>query len=106
MNTYSIAADSRRWWWLSATAGAIATAAVTAILVVPATSSVTPLERPITGGGSVTEPVAIVKRPCYLARPEWNTPRGTEHPVCTTQLGHPAEIDASGDARPMPDYQP
>jgi len=105
MNSYSLAADSRRWWWLPATAGAIGTAAVTAILVVPATGSASLLEPPpsgVGGVGSVTE----VDRPCYLARPEWNTPRGWEHPVCTTLLRGRSDSEVSGLGRPAPAYLP
>jgi hypothetical protein len=105
MNSYSLSADSRRWWWLPATAGAIGTAAVTAILVVPATGNVAPFEPPPTqiidtSGGGV-----VVERPCYLARPDWNTVGGWEHPVCTTVLRSPAEPTA-GLGRPAPDYLP
>jgi hypothetical protein len=105
MNSYSLAADSRRWWWLPATAGAIGTAAVTAILVVPATGSASLLEPPsneVGGVGSVTE----VHRPCYLARPEWNTPRGWEHPVCTTLLRGQGGDLGQYHARPAPDALP
>jgi hypothetical protein len=105
MNSYSLAADSRRWWWLPATAGAIGTAAVTAILVVPATGSASLLEPPpsgVGGVGSVTE----VDRPCYLARPEWNTPRGWEHPVCTTLLRGQGGDLGQYHARPAPDALP
>jgi hypothetical protein len=108
MNSYSLAADSRRWWWLPATAGAIGAAAVTVILVVPATGSASLLEPPSTGvGGSVsTGSVAEVERPCYLARREWNTARGWEHPVCTTLLRGRGDSEVSGLGRPAPAYLP
>ncbi|GIM65341.1 hypothetical protein Pve01_95380 [Planomonospora venezuelensis] len=107
MNNYSLAADSRRWWWLPATAGAICTAAVSAILVVPATGSASLLEPASTRVGDLGTG-AIVDRPCYLARPEWNTARGWEHPVCTTALRAPdggPELSAY-HARPAPDSLP
>lgn len=63
MNSYALAADSRRWWWLPATAGVIATAAVTAILVVPATSSVAPVARPATESIPDTSSGTVVERP-------------------------------------------
>ena len=105
MNSYSLAADSRRWWWLPATAGAIGTAAVTVILVVPATGSASLLEPPPTGVGGVGT-VSEVERPCYLARPEWRTARGWEHPVCTTRIGTPDDGAASYARRQAPDYLP
>jgi hypothetical protein len=114
MNSYSLAADSRRWWWLPATTGAIGTAAVTAILVVPATGHVAPAEPPPSqiGGTVTTDPGRVVDRPCYLARPGWNTVRGWEQPVCTTLLRRPvddqgpAPAPGHGHGRPAPDYLP
>ena len=105
MNSYSLTADSRRWWWLPATAGAIGTAAVTVILIVPATGSVSLLEPPSTGVGGVGT-VTEVERPCYLARPEWNTARGWEHPVCTTVLTAQGGDLGRYHARPAPDALP
>ena len=108
MNTYSLAADSRRWWWLPATAGAISTAAVTAILVVPATGNVAPLEPPPAtyGSSGATGSTTLVDRPCYLVRPGWNTPQGWEQPVCTTVLRGRTEQPTYGRGRPAPDYLP
>lgn len=108
MNSYSLAADSRRWWWLPATAGAIGTAAVTAILVVPATGQVAPLEPPpatVVGSGT-TGSGTVVERPCYLARPDWNTVSGWEHPVCTTVLRGRGDGADTGHARPATDHLP
>jgi hypothetical protein len=105
MNSYSLAADSRRWWWLPATAGAIGTAAVTAILVVPATGSAPVLEPPSSEIGGVGTGTTV-ERPCYLARPDWNTARGWEHPVCTTLLEGPGEGLDRYHARPAPDALP
>jgi hypothetical protein len=105
MNNYSLAADSRRWWWLPATGGAIATAAVTAILAVPATSTGAHVEPPATDP-ALTDSVTVVPRPCYFARRGWNTPRGWEQPVCKTLLRRPAERPEPGRGRPAPDYLP
>ena len=106
MNSYSLAADSRRWWWLPATAGAISTAAVTVILVVPATGNVAPFEPPpsFVGGSGTTGSTTVVERPCYLARPGWNTPRGWEQPVCTTVLWGDGATETIGLGRPALDY--
>jgi hypothetical protein len=104
MNSYSLAADSRRWWWLPATAGAIGTAAVTAILVVPATGTAPPVAPPTSKVG--VGPGTIVERPCYLARPGWNTDRGWEQPVCTPRGGGRPDDAARGYARSAPDHLP
>jgi hypothetical protein len=108
MNSYSLGADSHRWWWLPAITGAIGTAAVSAILVVPATGGVAPLAPAPAdiGGVGPTGSVTEVDRPCYLARPEWNTPRGWEHPVCTTVLRSRGAGSAPSHARPGLDTLP
>ena len=106
MNSYSLASDSRRWWWMPATAGAISAAATAAILVVPAAGNVAPYEPPpSTTGGTVTGSVTVVERPCYLARPGWNTARGWEQPVCRTLL-RDRTIEAPGVRRPGLDFMP
>jgi hypothetical protein len=46
MNTYSIGSDSPRWWWPSAAIGAVGTAAIAAILILPASGSA-PLGKPM-----------------------------------------------------------
>jgi len=105
MNRYSLAADSRRWWWLPAAAGSVGTAAVASILLVSTTSATTPIEVPAPGP-ETTGPVTVVERPCYLARPEWNTPRGWEHPVCETVVGRREGATWAGVRRPWLEYQP
>ena len=104
MNNYSLAADSRRWWWLPATAGAIGTAALTAILVVPATGSVSPVPVPTTTMDTADQPT-VVERPCFMARPDWTT-RRWDYPVCTTVLHGQVEQSDLGHARPAPDALP
>lgn len=42
MSSYSIGADSPRWWWLPATAGVAGSAAIAAILVLPADTASPP----------------------------------------------------------------
>lgn len=104
MNSYSLASDSRRWWWPSAAAGTLGSVAVAAILAVPATGSVahdrTQAPAPVTTGSGT-----VVERPCYLARPGWNTVRGWEQPVCETLLRDRTD-DASGVRRPAPYFMP
>ena len=107
MNRYSITSDSDRWWVPTAIAGTIGAAAVTAILVVPligaqATPAVTPLDEATVPGGAGSS--VLVDRPCYLARPGWNTPAGWEQPVCWTELRRGAEAPALGVRRPALDY--
>ncbi len=100
MNRYSLASESDRWWVPTTIAGTIGAAAVTAILVAPVIGApATPAQTPTGDTGSVT----LIKRPCYLTRPGWNTPAGWEQPVCTTEIprggngpelgGHPVPTD-------------
>ncbi len=109
MNRYSLSSDSDRWWCPTAIAGTIAAAAVTAVLVVPligaqATPAGTPLDDATVPGGSRSS--VLIDRPCYLARPGWNTPAGWEQPVCWTELRRGAEGAALGARRPALDYLP
>ena len=78
MNRYSLASDSRRWWWPSASAGAIGLAAVTTLFVLPV-SSVT--AAPTSPAGSTS-----VERPCFIVQPHWNTALDGPQPVCTTPV--------------------
>ena len=105
MNNYSITSDSRRWWWLPATAGVISAAAVTAILVVPATGTGSLYEPPTNRVGDVGTGT-VVERPCYLARRDWNTVRGWEQPVCTTRVGLAADDMSPRVRRPAEDHRP
>lgn len=57
-------------------------------------------------GSDTTGDVTEVERPCYLARPEWNTPRGWEHPVCTTLLRGQGGDLGRYHACPAPDALP
>ena len=105
MNSYSLAADSRRWWWLPAAGGTVGTAVVASILVVSTTGATTVVDVP--APGSATDGSgSVVERPCYLARPEWNTPRGWEHPVCETVVGGRVGTTWAGVRRPGLEYQP
>jgi hypothetical protein len=109
MNRYSLSSDSDRWWCPTAIAGTIAAAAVTAIFVVPvigaqATPAGTPLDHATVPDGSGSS--VLIDRPCYLARPGWNTPAGWEQPVCSTELRRGAEGPALGARRPAPDWLP
>jgi hypothetical protein len=87
MNSYSLTSDSRRWWWPSATAGAIGTAAVTAILVVPSTGYAIPVDdtrrAPLIGGAVVVDArSAGPARPCFLLQPRWNVALDGHQPTC------------------------
>ena len=104
MNSYSLASDSRRWWWPSAAAGTLGSVAVAAILVVPATGSVAH-DRTQAPAPATSSSGTVVERPCYLARPGWNTVRGWEQPVCTTVIGRSSD-DTVSRGRPAPDYLP
>ncbi|GAB3028022.1 hypothetical protein GCM10011376_16610 [Nocardioides flavus (ex Wang et al. 2016)] len=108
MNHHSLAAAPPRRRWLRATAGAIGTAAVAALLAVPAAGDVALLEPPVPGIGlsTSTGPATEVARPCYLARPGGNTVRGWEQPVCGTGPGTRTDDAVRGYARPAPDHLP
>lgn len=108
MNRYSLSSDSDRWWYPTAIAGTLGAAAVCAILVVPAAGVQAPaISTPVDDAvAPSTESVGRVPRPCYLARPGWNTPAGWEQPVCWTELRRGAEAPALGARRPAPDYLP
>ena len=82
MNSYSINSDSPRWWWPQAAAGAVATVAITAILVVPTAGVALP-------GGSTRDVAPIPDswfanvdpesdRQCFMTRLPWNV--GLDHP--------------------------
>jgi hypothetical protein len=85
MNRYSLDSDSRRWWWPSAAAGAIGTAAVTALFVLPA-SQVDAVPAPEPAGTTTS-----VDRPCFIFQSHWNTALDGPQPVCTTQVSTPPE---------------
>ena len=108
MNRYSLSSESDRWWLPTAIAGTIGAAAVTAIFVVPVIGAqATPIETPIDDSAvpDSSGPVILIERPCYLARPGWNTPAGWEQPVCTTEIGQRRrECPRSACHRVAPDY--
>jgi hypothetical protein len=109
MNRYSLSSDSDRWWYPTAIAGTLGTAAVTAILVAPligaqATPIQTPADDPTAPSGSGS--VVFIERPCYLTRAGWNTTAGWEQPVCTTETRRGAAPPALGTHRVPPDYLP
>lgn len=96
MNRYSLSSDSDHWWYPTAVAGTICAAAVGAILVAPvvgaqATSSEAPSDSAVPAD---TGAVVLIERPCYMARPGWNTPAGWEQPVCTTAIRRGTEPSA------------
>lgn len=103
MNRYSLNSDSNRWWYPTAIAGTIGTAAVGVILLVPVIGAqATTVETPTDGSGSVT----INDRPCYLTRAGWNTPARWEQPVCTTLIRHGAAGPAPVSHRVLSAYLP
>ena len=59
MSSYSIGSESPRWWWLPAAAGAVGSAAIAAILVLPATGTTPP------GGTTPEAPPAPASDPWF-----------------------------------------
>ena len=84
MNRYSLDSDSRRWWWPSATAGALGTAAVTALFVLPASHVGAAPAAPAPTGTTTS-----VDRPCFIFQAHWNTGLDGPQPVCTTEVTTP-----------------
>ena len=88
MSSYSIGADSPRWWWLPAAAGAAGAAAIAAILVLPADSAspperVPPADIPQPAGDprfSRIDPSA--GPPCFRRLPRTD---GIDQPRCGRQ---------------------
>jgi hypothetical protein len=89
MNSYSLTSDSRRWWWPSAAAGVAGSAAIAAILVLPAAVQATP--QPV----APAEPVQSVfvgevrDRQCFLLQPRWNVALDGFQPRCGGALTQP-----------------
>lgn len=86
MNSYSIDSDSPRWWWPQAAAGAVATVAITAIIVVPTAGVALP-------GGSTRDVVPPPDpwfsnvdpgsdRQCFMTRLPWNVGLDYHQPRC------------------------
>ncbi|HSU03858.1 MAG TPA: hypothetical protein VLK03_15005 [Nocardioides sp.] len=99
MGTYAIDSDSPRWWWPSAVAGAVGSAAIAAILVLPAdasrapgvTTPEAPAPPPVTW--SSIDPTSA--RPCFAVR----APRGAV-PEHAPQCGQRSVVTPwSGDVR-------
>lgn len=89
MNSYSLSADSRRWWWPSAAAGVAGTAVITAILVLPTAVQAQPeLIAP-----AEPAPVFIGEthvHQCYMLRLPWNEALDGHQPRCSTPTTTPA----------------
>ena len=82
---------------------AIATTAVTATFVFPGPGAAIPVDIPAPPTDTVT---VTVERPCYMARPGWNTPADWEQPVCHTEVRARAAAPAPAVRRPAEDFMP
>ena len=85
------------------TTTAIATTAAAATFFVPAPGAAIPI--PVDVPAPRTDTV-IVERPCYMARPGWNTPDDWEQPVCHTEVRAHVADPATAVRRPAEDYMP
>lgn len=99
MNRYSLDSESRRWWWPSAAAGAVGTAAVTALFVLPASQVGAVPAAPEPAAPAPVADTTSVDRPCYIVQEHWNTALDGPQPLCSTILTPPAatsQAQASG----------
>lgn len=104
MTTYSLTADSPRWWWPSAAAGAVGLAAVTTILVLPpAVQAVPEQPAPVAPASSGLLGVTTPDRPCFLVRARWNEAIDGPQPLCG---GQPPSTSTSGVRRAGVGYLP
>ena len=104
MNSYSLSADSRRWWWPSAVAGTAGSAAIAAILVLPGAVQAVP--EPVTPGapvGSVVIGDTTYDRQCFLLRSPWNEALDGFQPRCPS---HTTVRAPEGVRRPGIRYLP
>ena len=108
MNTSSIGADSPRWWWPSAAAGAVGAAAIAAILVLPTNGSAVPRQPspdapPFpTGDPWVTTIDPRVGLQCFALPARWNASLEHGRPSC----GHGERPRGNGVRRPGLDSRP
>jgi hypothetical protein len=83
------------------TTTAIATTAAAVTFLVPGPGAAIPVDVPAPRTDTVE-----VERPCYLARPGWNTPGGWEQPVCHTEVRARVADTAPAVRRPAEDHMP
>jgi hypothetical protein len=108
MNRYSLSSDSRRWWWPSATAGALGTAAVTALILLPAAGGQAmpvPTTHHEAPGTVFWVPDASTERPCFIRQPHWNDALDGPQPVCPLDTDPHVAVNP-GVVRPWLDYLP
>lgn len=83
MNRYSLQAEGRRWWWTSASAGLVATAAITAILTTPVSGAASPDKRDYDRVSQLPPPPAPdATRPCFIVQDQWNEALDGPQPTC------------------------
>jgi hypothetical protein len=88
---YSLDADTNRWWWGPAAAGALCAVSITAVVAVSAGSTVATADR---GPGSGSD------RPCFIVQPRWNSALAGPQPTCPLEDDAPASPGPAGVLRP------
>ena len=87
------------------TTTAVATTAAAATFFFPGPGAAIPI--PVDIPAPRTDTVTVtVERPCYMARPGWNTPADWEQPVCHTEVRAKVADPAHAVRRPAEDFMP
>lgn len=101
MNSYALDSDSSRWWWPQAAAGAVGAAAITMILVLPATGADGPSPKtrdiaPNPATWFATADPDFDRRPCFLTHARWNVALDQPQPRCGyLRTANPAQLPSN-----------
>ena len=100
MNSYTLSAESRRWWMPSAAAGVAAASAIAVITMVPISTYAASSE-PRDRGPAASAPAAsdhTKYRSCFMIRPNWNPALEGPQPRCVVRAGDDDRIQPQAEA--------
>ena len=100
MNSYTLSAESRRWWMPSAAAGVAAASAIAVIAMVPVTTYAASSE-PRNQGSAVSAPNDADQtryRACFMIRPNWNPAVDGPQPRCVIRGSDAEDSQPQGTA--------